>query len=455
MAFALGAVPAAAIAGLVIAVVVVAGLIYGAIDQYRRSQARIAERRRLAAEEAERTREARRQDLVREAAFGRIAFETQRTRVREERPALVAGAAAVLGDLGPRWEATSLLVPLGWMLAHPLHLDPDAGAVGIRAVAEPGQRAPAVLREALRLARPLTADGLRHERIIDAIVELEDPPASKYVNRDCYRIVDFEVAGDGARLELVQTTYFEALNEAIPLECEVAEALRPATEGVPAEPVALPIRAALGDPFALGNRTTVGSVSTLVLRRAADGTAEFWLHARRTVGMVGGQTHVVPTGVFQPAVDADPAIFARDAAPWHTVLRELTEELLGVWDADARAVAPDAYDTQPPLADIEAARRDGTARPWLVGAGLDPLSYWFELLTVLVVDADTFDAIVGQPPRENREGTVLGVTRPDGTHGGHPFTAAGVAAALADERLAPAADALIQLAWKHADALLS
>ncbi|MDO9355886.1 MAG: hypothetical protein Q7T55_19465 [Solirubrobacteraceae bacterium] len=450
------------LAGVLLVVVIVVGsLIAAAVLQYRRAQDAIAEKRAAQAlaegEEAER----RERDLRMDAELSRIAFENERRRVREDRPGL-ARAAAADAPAPHRGPSTTLLMTDRWSLDRPLRLDPDGGGVRVQATTEAGPKPPVAFREALAAWRPRTAlaptyPGYVH--VTDAIHELEEPPPGRYVNRDCYRVVGLEVDGDGVRLELGRTSYFAVLDEAVPFECDVARRHGPEGTGdeMPARfgsESAPSLRAVLGDPFDPSSRTMVGSVSTLVLRRDADGSAEFWLHARRTVGMVGGQTHVVPTGVFQPAIDDLPEVFARDAAPWWTVVRETSEELLGMWNVDERSLGDDVYETLDPLASIESARRDGAARPWLVGFGLDPLSLWLEILTVLVIDAPDFDRIVGQPPRENGEGTILGRTRPDGSFGGFPFTQEGIDEALAGEALAPAADGLLRLAWQHRGTLV-
>lgn len=450
----LASVPVVAIIGVVGLVVVVGGLIYGAISQYRRSQLVIAEKRALQAELAAREEADRRAGVLREAAFSRIAFENQRRSVREDRPGLAREALALQGPHPARSAETLLLMPDAWMLEAPLPLGAGARGVTISAEPSPGPRTRPALAAALEAARPGTAAGPKYDHIADAIVELEEPAPTTYVNRDCYRVTGLELAGGGLSLAVARTSYFAALDEAVPLECEIAEAARALRAGARADEVPLPIRAVLHDPFDLGARTTVASVDTLVLRRDADGGAEFWLHRRRTTGMVGGQTHVVPAGVFQPAIDDLPDVFARDADLWHTMLRETAEELLGVRDVDSLALGADVYSAEAPMADLEAGRRASTVRPWLVGLGLDPLSLWLELLTVLVIDAATFDQVIGDPPRENAEGSVLGENRADGAFGGFAFTQAGVDAALAIPDLAPAADGVLRLAWKHRALLL-
>lgn len=439
------------IVGLMALTLVFAGLMYGAVLRARVARAKAREKRaeREAAAAAEAAE--RHADLLREAGFSRIAFETQRARVQNDRSGLVRAARNVNRDGGARWPGTTLLVPEHWIPRRPLPLAPADGAVEVLASTEEAFPLSPALRGALTEARPRTEEGPRFERMVDAIETLERPAADRFVDRDLYRVTDLVLEDDHLTLEVGRSGYFRALDQAVALECEMAEAFRSdATPGGAGRGAAadFPVRDAIGDPFSLQGHAGPASVSTLVLRRAPDGTSEFWLHRRRTVGMVGGQTHVVPTGVYQPAVDVLPEIFTRDAPPWHTVLRETAEELLGLWDADTRAAPPDAYEAVPPMADLEEARRRGEARPWFVGAGLDPLSYWLELLTVLVIDAPAFDRIVGDPPRENGEGTVVGRTRPDGTFGGLPFTDAGVREALAIPDLAPAADALLRLAWE-------
>ncbi|MEN0015048.1 MAG: hypothetical protein AAGC46_16895 [Solirubrobacteraceae bacterium] len=457
MTLVVGEAPVAAIAGVLVGLLVIAGLIYGAISQYRTSQAAIAEKRRRAAEEQAAERERAATEAREAAGPARSAFEAQRRRVREERPALVGASRGLLADLGARWTDTTLLVPDAWLLPHPVHLAPGSGDLRVQTSGEPGQRPVGAVRGAFAAAAPPREDGTPYPHVVDAIKELEAPAPSRYVDRDCYRPRSLRIDDGRVELLLDRTTYFALLDEAVPLECELAAAASrdPLDPGAIDAGPPLPLRAVLGDPFDLAARTGGVSIDTLVERRAADGTGEFWLHRRRAVGMVGGQTHVVPAGVFQPAVDGLDEVFERDAEPWHAIMRELAEELLGVWDADSRALAPDAYETEEPLRSLEAARRGGTVRPWLVGLGLDPLSLWLELLAVLVIDAETFDTLVGEPPRENGEGTVLGRTRPDGSHGGHPFTAAGLDEALADPALAPAADGLLRLAARHRETLLA
>jgi Tfp pilus assembly protein PilX len=484
----------AVLAGVLLVVVVLVGsLIAAAVLQYRRAQDTIAAKRAAQALEADEAAEGREAELKAEAERSRLAFEDERRRVKEDRAGLVrlAVAAAPTSQRGP---STSLLMTDRWSLARPLQLDPDGGEVVVDAsFGASGPKSPVALREALASWRPRTAIAPTypaHVHVTDAIEELEAPPAGRFVNRDCYRVVGLHVDGDRVRLELGRTSYFAVLDEAVPLECDIART-HPERDGagagsasgvggdagavvseldallhdveadlgelrgedeIPA--TAPPLREVLGDPFDPSLRTMVGSVSTLVLRREPDGSAEFWLHRRRTVGMVGGQAHVVPTGVFQPAIDDLADVFDRDAAPWWTVVRETAEELMGMWNVDERSLGDDVYTALEPLSSIEAARRAGTARPWLVGLGLDPLSLWLEILTVLVVDAATFDAVIGQPSRENSEGTLLGRTRGDGSFGGLPFTQAGIDEALATDSLAPAADGLLRLAWQHRGAFL-
>lgn len=88
--------------------------------------------------------------------------------------------------------------------------------------------------------------------------------------------------------------------------------------------------------------------------------------------------------------------------------------------------------------------------------GVDPLSYWVELLTVVVYDAVVFDDLFSDLVEQNAEGTVLGERRSDGTFGGFSFTDEIVNGFLeGSTRLAPAADATLRLALLHREVLLA
>lgn len=284
-------------------------------------------------------------------------------------------------------------------------------------------------------------------RLSSAVSKLERPEPGRFADRECYRVEGIQISEGAVSLDISQTHYFDAFDASAAFELE---AIRSGAAPGPA-------RRELGPPWKdLGARVTVASVSALTLRRATDGESEFWLHRRSAdLGMVQGQRHVVPSGVFQPAVDKVPGLFERDAHLWHTILRETAEELLGFEDADGRAAREPAYEEDPPYADFTAAVEGGHIRPWLLGFGLDPMSLWLEVLAAVVYDAEVFDRLLPDLPRHGHtvSNTATG-TESEGQIIG-PFPVRSLERAADEERNAPAAAATMRLAAMHLRTLLS
>jgi hypothetical protein len=163
--------------------------------------------------------------------------------------------------------------------------------------------------------------------------------------------------------------------------------------------------------------------------------------------------HVIPAGVFQPSGITTSHHLA-DFDLWRNIMRELSEELLGNSDHDGSSSTPIDYAADEPFRSFERARQNGGARVSCFGVGIDALTLFGEILTVVVLDAPVFDQLFAGMVRNNAEGSVVtwGPNR-DVTEG-IPFTAAAVRRLVDTEPLAPAAAACLELAWRHREALV-
>ena len=86
----------------------------------------------------------------------------------------------------------------------------------------------------------------------------------------------------------------------------------------------------------------------------------------------------------------------------------------------------------------------GQVRVWCLGLGVDPLTFATDLLTVTVIDSDTFDGLFGRHLRSNREGRVLAPRE---------FAAHVIDRTVTREPVQAAGAALLRLAWRHRDVL--
>jgi len=103
--------------------------------------------------------------------------------------------------------------------------------------------------------------------------------------------------------------------------------------------------------------------------------------------------------------------------------------------------------TAEPFATLDDARRASRLRTWMLGIGLDALTLPGELLTVAIFDADLYDRLAADFVTSNAEGTVVQERV--------PFTAESVKRLLDSGRMAPAGAGLLELAWRHRDAILA
>jgi hypothetical protein len=375
-----------------------------------------------------------------------------RRMVNEQRLGLVAEAARLYPGAA-RAASTDLLCRPEWLPDAPVDL---AGIALHWTGRPPAPRADATAAAAAHLLPQQAAGGPFASYA--AAVAVVDPPAL-FQNRVCYRLLDATLRGP-AQLTIGPARYFDAMNlgHAVAHELAAAQAAGPSPGAAPSpapSPVSLadlPLRAALGDPCALSQRSTLTAVTTLTLRRAADGTASFPLHWRdpARVNHAGGAYQVMPAGIFQPVTDR-PAAQQADFSLWRCMTREFSEELLGgSEDYPTRDGVLD-YGQWPFARDLAAARDAGTLRVHCVGLGVDPLTLATDLLTVAVFDSAVFDRLFRDLVTANAEGRVV-------TENGSaaiPFTAATVARFTGGaEPMQTAGAALLRLAWQHRQALL-
>jgi hypothetical protein len=288
----------------------------------------------------------------------------------------------------------------------------------------------------------------------DALGALSRP--ALFEDRACYRLLDVRASPGAVALEFGQGQYFEMINTGEAVAHEYAAAAL-AGGGRAASTAALPLRSLIGDPTDLRQRPVMAAVATLVLRadRGRDET-QMILHWRdpARVATGGGLYQVAPVGMFQPSHDA-PWNRANDFSLWRSIVRELSEELLGSGEDYQSDAAPIDYERWPLYAALADARRTAALRVHWLGLGMDPLTQVVDMLTVAVFDPAVFDAVFAGLVPANAEGHLVTAEDATGTTLGIPFTAATVERFSTTEPMQPAGSALLRLAWRHRATLLA
>jgi transcriptional regulator with XRE-family HTH domain len=375
------------------------------------------------------------------------AWRLTRNHLNHHRISLARAAARLYPDtyrLG-----NGLLTRPGWIWANPADID------DVELNWSDDATPPLVTGEeaAAEGARPLIGDGgshTRYQRYTRAMRDLDRP--TLFENRLSFRLLDVGcgAAVDRPRLTFGHTTYFDAVDVCESVAHETAAAMMTGGLSWPA----LPFRRLIGDPFDLGGRVALPSINTLTIRHDRD-VASFILH-RRSAGSVataGGVYHVIPAGVFQPS-GITPCHHQADFNLWRNIMREMSEELLGNPDHDGSASAPISYGTDEPFRSLDDARRRGAIRVWCFGVGVDALTLFGEILTVVVMDAVAFDEIFAGMVRTNAEGSVVTASPSRRVSDGIPFTHSTLRRLVDTEPLAPAAAACLELAWRHRETLM-
>ncbi len=352
-------------------------------------------------------------------------------------------------DLYPaevRLDDTGLISDQGWLLDQPVSLDE------IRLISEfeaPAAAVNGAEPESARV-RPLATVTKRYARYSHALREVERP--ALFENRLSYRLTGL-TTGRVPTMTIGLTTYFDMVDicESVAHELAAAHLRDGSDKPEPASWRRLPFRRLIDDPFDLSRRALLPSIDTLTIRKSRDG-ASFILHQRdpARVAVAGGEMHLMPAGVFQPS-SIYPAAQYADLDLWRNVQREFSEEFLGNPEHDGDG-APADYATEP-FVSLDRAKAAGNMTVSYLGTAFDALTLATEVLTVAVIDADTYDDVFAALVEDNTEGTIVrhGRTNPSPAV---PFAEPVVRQLLDDRRLAPAAAGCLRLAWEHRHQLL-
>jgi hypothetical protein len=358
---------------------------------------------------------------------------------------LARAAAALYRDV-PAVAGSALLARPGWLPSGPVPL------TDVRLAWEPAPRAPAVdgagMAAELRPPRP---GGGRYASYADALGALDRPAV--FENRTCYRLLD--VAGGshgGPRLAFGAGHYFDGLNTGEAVAHELARAALltagPGSGPGPLPPALadLPLRRLIGDPCDPARRPALPALSVLTVRSdRRHGDARMLLHWRdpTRVAAERGLFQVLPAGMFQPSAEG-PSHLLGDFDLERCIIREASEDLLGMSERERATFASVDYDGWPFYQRWREARDSGAARLSWLGLGVDPLTLSPDLLVVAVIEATAFDALFDRLRRDD-EGDVRDV----------PFTAEEILHYSTAEPMQPAGAALLRLAWTHRGALLA
>lgn len=368
-------------------------------------------------------------------------------------------AAARLYPHHDRVDGTPLLTRPDWLPAQPIPLD------RIQLIWDPGAPTPPVdgTEPQSHGVRPIRSPGRRYGSYADALAALDPPRLLE--DRTAYRLLNarldtrhvglpHEPAG---RLAFGRGSYFAVVNfcEAAAHELAAAWLDLPGAAHQAPERLRgrLPFRALIGEPCDPRRRPILLGISTLTLRRdVATGQVTFPLHWRdpSRVASGGGLYQVVPVGLFQPSADT-PGDERADFDLWRCMAREFEEELLGAPEHDGGR----DHTAWPFYQALEQARHDGRLSVYCLGLGVDPLTLVADILMVTVFDSDVADQVFGGLVADNAEGhlvTGLGM-RPSTT--GIPFVQPSIDQFAGTQPMQPAGAALLRLAWRHREALLS
>lgn len=363
----------------------------------------------------------------------------RRTRraLNTNRPALAQLAADTYPE-NARFDSHGLLVGPGWIPDAPIPLDdirleyrsdwPAASVTGMEPEAQH-------VRPCQTLTQP-------YQRYTAAIRDLETPRL--FANRETWRMVGVDMAA--RKLTFGPTSYFAAVDVCEAVAHETAMVALDARGRLRNEPLPgrnLPFRRLIGNPFSPARLVTPAAISTLTIRGGTEPT--FLLHRRdsKSVAIAGGALQVIPSGVFQPS--SVPAVLDADFDLFRNIAREFSEELLGNPEHDGDGVPAD-YDAEP-LATLGEAYRSGRMRIHCLGAGLDGLTLFGEILTVAVLDPDLYDDLAQDFVAINEEGSVVASRL--------PFDGPTVTALLESGRMHPAGAGCLALAWQYRQDLLS
>lgn len=368
-------------------------------------------------------------------ASERASFVEQRLTLKRERYRLPRLAAdAVLGN-----DSSLIAIGGGKLLTLPEWI-PEQGwstdAVVLRR-SDPELPAPDPPTEFL----PPRDDGRRYHRYSEAMGALARP--GLFEDWRSYRLIAIEVEQDQLILDFTESEYFHMIDtcESLAHEAYLNLEQRQGWE----------VRERLGTPRDLMNRVVIPSVNVLTIRSDGPGEGTFLLHERDgdSVAVAGSTKHVVPCGSFQPSCELDRD---EDFDLWTCVIREYAEEFLGLEEAQKQPGFEEInYAEEEPYKSLNDGFQEGSIRFHILGVGIDPVTWVYEILAVTVFDGPAFDRIFGDIQVKGDEGTLLGLKRSVGGFRGRRLDRRALERVLAEKNLAPAAAGLVDIALKRFD----
>lgn len=325
----------------------------------------------------------------------------------------------------------------GWLLDRPVELE----SVRLRFTESGDAWRPGPVAHVL----PLTARGERYAGYSRAVRDLVRPRLLE--NRLSYRLLQV-AQRDGLELTFGTTTFFEVFDIKESLAHEFKAAWLAGDGSVP-DWSALPLRAAIGDPFDPARLLMSPGISTLTIRKDRQGEHRFMMHQRdgRAVADGGGMCTVMPSGEFQPSSIA-PADLRNDFSLWRNIMREYSEEFLGTPEHDGATAGSIDYTEHEPFRSFQRARTEGRFRLWHYGLVMDPLTLGASQRTVAVIDAEVFDTLFTGLVATNDEGRVIG----EGGRSDLPFTSDAIN--RLSSRLSAGSLTLLEMAWRDRHTLL-
>ena len=150
-------------------------------------------------------------------------------------------------------------------------------------------------------------------------------------------------------------------------------------------------------------------------------------------------------GVFQSA-DEELWNAENDFSLWHSIVRELAEELRGGAEDYETDRGPIEYTAWTFADHLTRALDTGQARAFCLGIGVDPLTFATDILTILTINAHLYDQLLARSPTP---------TPRDRSFPRVPFTAETVKRYASNEPTQAAGAGLLQLAWRQRSILLS
>lgn len=304
--------------------------------------------------------------------------------------------------------------------------------------------------EAAHPVLPLRCADTRFDSYTAAIRHL-DPP-QLFESRPSYRLLRTSLTDRTLGFGLA--AYFDKLDVSEALGHETALAAMELDSNDAVLTGQTPLRDLIGDPFDTRRRAVIPAVTTLTIRlRRYPAEPTFLLHWRdpAKVATAAGVYDVIPAGEFQPS---SVAIWDRrnDFDIWRNIVREYSEELLGAPEHDGTRTSAIDYDNWPLFQRLTQAQGDGKATCHVLGLGLDALTLAATILTVTVIDDDTFNQVFDSTVRYNEEGEIVSIGGGRAAEG-VPFTQEAVSRMLTTEPMASPGAACLALAWKHRELL--